>query len=112
MDFEMPAFMQPLTVEAALKDNIEPHTSSRGIPFVQVSTGFFSSARVSAAASPPPCILTSTRLPPSSSAPPQLYQRIPFGKYLYTPFEVNYDTDAGVRWTREHPMVSRHWSMQ
>ena len=105
MDFEMPAFMQPLTVEAALKDNIEPHTSSRGIPFVQVSTGFFSSARVSAAASPPPCILTSTRLPPSSSAPPQLYQRIPFGKYLYTPFEVNYDTDAGVRWTREHPYL-------
>mmetsp|Transcript_14786 Transcript_14786/g.17607 ORF Transcript_14786/g.17607 Transcript_14786/m.17607 type:complete len:301 (+) Transcript_14786:48-950(+) len=32
----------------------------------------------------------------------QLYQRLPLGKYLYLPFERNYDTSAGVEFTREH----------
>jgi len=32
----------------------------------------------------------------------QLYQRIPFGKYMYTPFEVNYNPAAGIEFTRNH----------
>jgi hypothetical protein len=32
----------------------------------------------------------------------QLYQRIPFGKYLYFPFEINYETHHGVNFTAEH----------
>ena len=32
----------------------------------------------------------------------QLYQRLPLGEWFYTSFEKNYDTDAGVRFAREH----------
>ena len=32
----------------------------------------------------------------------QLYQRLPLGSWFYTSFEKNYDTDAGVRFAREH----------
>jgi elongation of very long chain fatty acids protein 6 len=35
----------------------------------------------------------------------QLYQRIPFGKYFYLPFEINYDTSVGVDFTREHNVL-------
>jgi len=32
----------------------------------------------------------------------QLYQRVPFGEYLYAKSEIDYDTDAGVRFARDH----------
>lgn len=34
----------------------------------------------------------------------QLYQRIPYGKYLYTSFEINYDSHASVEFTKNHMM--------
>ena len=32
----------------------------------------------------------------------QLYQRIPLGKYFYTSFEVNYDSNVGTEFTRQY----------
>jgi hypothetical protein len=35
----------------------------------------------------------------------QLYQRLPLGKYLYLPFEINYDTHPGTEFARTHWVV-------